>query len=459
VLAAQIFKANDIRGIADPAAGLPQEWDEAGARALGLAYGQLLGAEEMAVVAHDMRTSGPRLEAAFVEGVTAQGVHVVKAGLASTDQLWFASGFLDVAGVQLTASHNPSAYNGMKFCRRQAQPVSPAFLAELAALATAYDSGARPAPAGRPRGRVTERDLLAEYAAYLHSLVDVQGWRRLKVVVDAGNGMAGHTVPAVLGPLDLDIIGLYLDLDGRFPHHQPNPLAPENLVDAQRAVRAAGADVGLVFDGDADRCFVIDERGEVCPPSAVTALIAVAELAREPGAAVVVNTITSDAVREIVAERGGRIVESRVGHTYVKAEMAAHHAIFGGEHSAHYYFRDFWGADTGMLAALHVLARLGHGQRPLSELIAECDRYAASGEINSVVADPEAVMAKVAAAFAGQGEARWGDGVKVVGPDWWFNLRPSNTEPLLRLNVEAAAKDKMAQLRDTVLKLIAEEES
>jgi phosphomannomutase len=457
VLAPQIFKANDIRGITEPADGVCLEWDEQGARSLGLAYGQLLGAEEMAVVAHDMRDSGPRLEAAFVEGLAAQGIHVVKAGLASTDQLWFASGLLAVPGVQFTASHNPASYNGVKFCRRGAQPVSPVFLAELAALATAYDKGER-LPAGtRTAGRVTERDFLDDYAACLHALVPWQGVRRLKVVVDAGNGMAGHTAPAVLGPLGLDIVGLYLDLDGRFPNHEPNPLVPENLVDAQRAVQQEGADLALVFDGDADRCFVIDERGRTVSPSTVAALIATAELARQPGAAIVVNTITSNAVREVVAEHGGRIVESRVGHTYMKAAMAENQAVFGGEHSAHYYFRDFWGADTGMLAGLHVLAQLGRQDRPLSELTARYDRYAASGEINSVVADADTVMAKAAQAFTGQGEVCWGDGLKLTGDGWWFNLRPSNTEPLLRLNVEAVSADQMARLRDAVLTLIAEE--
>jgi phosphomannomutase len=459
VLAPQIFKANDIRGIVDPAPNQPSEWDEQGALALGWAYGQLLGAEQMVVVSHDMRVSGPRLEAAFVDGVTAQGVHVVKAGLASTDQLWFASGYLDVPGVQFTASHNPSLYNGLKFCRRQAQPVSPEFLVELAALATAYDQGALPAPAAQHQpGRVTERDLLAEYAAYLHKLVNLDGIRRLKVVVDAGNGMAGHTAPAVLGPLNVDIIGLYLDLDGSFPNHQPNPLVPENLIDARQAVREHGADIALVFDGDADRCFVIDELGEVVPPSAITAMIAVAELEREPGATVVINTITSDAVRQIVAEHGGEVVESQVGHTYVKAKMADHQAIFGGEHSAHYYFREFWGADTGLLAGLHVLNQLGRTDQPLSELSAEYTRFYASGEINSTVRDADTVMARVADAFDGQGAALWGDGVKVVGDGWWFNLRPSNTEPLLRLNVEASSEERMRSLRDTVLSLIAEQE-
>ncbi|MDR1212554.1 MAG: phosphomannomutase/phosphoglucomutase [Propionibacteriaceae bacterium] len=455
MLADGIFKANDIRGLVS---GPQIEWDSAGAEALGQAFGRL-NPDGAMVVSHDMRDSGPELMEAFVAGATSQGVDVTVIGLASTDQLWFASGWLDLPGAQFTASHNPAAYNGVKFCQRQAQPVSPHFLVELADLSRQIDAGTVSlAPAARP-GQVTGRDLLDDYAAYLRSLVDLDRCRRLKVVIDAGNGMAGHTVPAVLGPYDLDLIGLYLDLDGSFPNHQPNPLVPENLVDAQRAVVQHQADLALVFDGDADRCFVIDERGEVVAPSTITALIAVEQLAREPGGVIVINTITSDAVRQIVSERGGRVVESRVGHTYVKAKMAEQRAIFGGEHSAHYYFRDFWGADTGLLAGLHVLARLGHDHRPLSELVAEYTRFVGSGEINSTVRDPDRCQAAVAQAFAGQGEVEWGDGVKVTGDGWWFNLRPSNTEPLLRLNVEARDTVQMASLRDQVLHVIATEEA
>jgi phosphomannomutase len=456
VLSPAIFKANDIRGVAT---GPHPEWDEAGARALGLAYGHLLGPGATVVVSRDMRPTGPALQAAFTDGLTRQGVNAILAGLSSTDQLWFDSGFLDLPGAQFTASHNPATYNGLKFCRAQAQPVSPEFLVDLAELAQRYDRGELAPDVTLAPGSVTERDLLGDYAAYLHQLVPLQGRRHFKVVVDAGNGMAGHTVPAVLGPLDVEVVGLYLDLDGNFPNHEPNPLVPANRVDAQNAVKATGADLALIFDGDADRCFVIDERGETVSPSAITALIAVAELQREPGATIVINTITSDAVREIVAEHGGQTVESRVGHTYVKAEMARHHAIFGGEHSAHYYFRDFWGADTGLLAGLHVLAQLDASDGPLSELVAAYTRYVASGEINSTVTDAPATMAHVAAAFAGRGEARWGDGVKVVGPGWWFNLRPSNTEPLLRLNVEATSADQMAGLRDEVLDLVHSKET
>jgi phosphomannomutase len=304
------------------------------------------------------------------------------------------------------------------------------------------------------RGRRSEHDLLPAYADYLHSLVDLSGIRQLRVVADAGNGMAGHTLPAVLGGDDLELIGLFLDLDGTFPNHPPNPLEPANLLDAQAAVRDNAADLALVFDGDADRCFIIDERGEVVSPSAITAMIASQELAREPGATIVCNKITSRVVPEVVLSEGGKIVITRVGHTFVKAAMAEHNAIFGGEHSAHYYFREFWGADTGMLAALHVLSAAGRSDRPLSELVARFDRYAASGEINSMVGDQQVVMDRVAAAFAGRGEQDRLDGLTISSPDWWVNVRPSNTEPLLRLNVEAASRDTMEALRDETLGLI-----
>jgi phosphomannomutase len=374
---------------------------------------------------------------------------VIDIGLSSTDQLWFASGSLDLPGAMFTASHNPSEYNGIKFCLAGAKPITPAALAEIADRASASES-----MAAVERGRRSEQDLLPAYADYLHSLVDLSGIRQLRVVADAGNGMAGYTLPAVLGGDDLELIGLFLDLDGTFPNHPPNPLAPENLLDAQAAVRDNAADLALVFDGDADRCFIIDERGEVISPSAITAMIASQELAREPGATIVCNKITSRVVPEVVLSEGGKIVITRVGHTFVKAAMAEYNAIFGGEHSAHYYFREFWGADTGMLAALHVLSAAGRSDRPLSELVARFDRYAASGEINSLVGDQQMINHRVAAAFAGRGEQDRLDGLTISSPDWWVNVRPSNTEPLLRLNVEAASRETMEALRDETLGLI-----
>jgi phosphomannomutase len=444
-----IFKANDIRGITEDSA---PEWDAAGAYALGVAVVEVLRLNSGAgalVVGRDMRTSSPRMAAAFIDGVLSRGVNVVDTGLSSTDQLWFASGWLDLPGAMFTASHNPSEYNGIKFCLAGAKPITSATLAEIADRASAAEPLPRVAP-----GQRSEQDLLPAYAAYLHSLVDLTGIRRLRVVADAGNGMAGYTLPAVLGGDDLVLIGLFLDLDGNFPNHPPNPLEPENLLDAQAAVRQNAADLALVFDGDADRCFIIDERGGVVSPSVITAMIASQELAREPGATIVCNKITSRVVSEVVLAEGGKIVVSRVGHSFVKAAMAEHSAIFGGEHSAHYYFRDFWGADTGMLAALHVLAAAGRSDRPLSELVARFDRYAASGEINSLVSDQQMIMNRVAAAFSGRGEQDRLDGLTVSGPDWWVNVRPSNTEPLLRLNVEAADGETMEALRDETLGLI-----
>ena len=348
-----------------------------------------------------------------------------------------------------TASHNPGNYNGVKFCLRDAAPISPEQLKEIARRALAA-----PPPAAETRGTLTEQDLLDDYAAHLHSLVDLAGIRRLQVVVDAGNGMAGHTLPAVLGGQNLELIELFTELDGSFPNHPPNPLEPENLVDAQRAVLDQQADLALVFDGDADRCFVIDERGEVVNPSTITAMIASQELDREPGGTIVINAITSAAVAEIVAARGGKIVITKVGHTFVKAAMAEHQAIFGGEHSAHYYFRDFWGADTGMLAALHVLAALGGGRQPLSELTEQFSRFASSGEINSTVTDTVAVTERLAEHFADRGRLERMDGLTVRGADWWVNVRPSNTEPLLRLNVEAPDPQQVAALRDEALAII-----
>jgi phosphomannomutase len=444
-----IFKANDIRGITE---GSDPEWDAAGAYAVGAAVVEVLDLNTgtgALVVGRDMRTSGPQMAAAFMEGVLSRGVDVIDIGLSSTDQLWFASGWLDLPGAMFTASHNPSEYNGIKFCLAGAKPITPATLAEIADRASATE----PVPAVE-RGQRSEQDLLPAYANYLHSLVDLTGIRRLRVVADAGNGMAGYTLPAVLGHDDLELIGLFLDLDGTFPNHPPNPLEPENLLDAQAAVRENAADLALVFDGDADRCFIIDERGEVVSPSAITAMIASQELAREPGATIVCNKITSRVVPEVVLAEGGKIVITKVGHTFVKAAMAEHDAIFGGEHSAHYYFREFWGADTGMLAALHVLSATGRSDRPLSDLVARFDKYAASGEINSLVSDQQMIMDRVAAAFAGRGDQDRLDGLTISGPDWWVNVRPSNTEPLLRLNVEAANQETMQALRDEALGLI-----
>ncbi|WP_306366278.1 phosphomannomutase/phosphoglucomutase [Nocardiopsis sp. CC223A] len=444
---AGIFKAYDVRGV------IPDTLDADISRAIGAAFARVVGGPAV-VVAHDMRPSSPELARAFADGVTSQGVDVVFAGLGSTDLLYYGSGALDLPGAMFTASHNPAQYNGIKMCRAGAAPISAETgLAEIRRLA---EEGV-PAHDG-PAGTVTERDLLAGYADHLRTLVDLSGIRPLKVVVDAGNGMGGHTVPAVLEQgLPLEVVPLYFELDGTFPNHPANPLDPANIVDLQKKVRETGADLGLAFDGDADRCFVVDENGDAVPPSAITALVAVQELAKDPGATVIHNLITSHAVPEIVREHGGVPVRTRVGHSYIKATMAETGAVFGGEHSAHYYFRDFWKADTGMLAAMHVLRVLGTDERSLSEITAEYSRYAASGEINSEVADAADRAAAVRAAFAGREGAEVDelDGLTVALPDGsWFNLRASNTEPLLRLNVEAPDTEAVNALRDEVLAIV-----
>ncbi|WP_028850044.1 phosphomannomutase/phosphoglucomutase [Thermocrispum municipale] len=444
-----IVKAYDIRGV------VGEQLTEELVREFGAAFARLMRSEgaQSVVIGHDMRDSSPRLADAFADGVVAQGVDVVSIGLASTDQLYFASGALQLPGAMFTASHNPAAYNGIKLCRAGASPVGQE--SGLADIREAVENGV-PAHDGPPGSR-SERDVLADYAVYLRKLVDLSGIRPLRVVVDAGNGMGGHTVPTVFDGLPVTIEPLYFELDGTFPNHEANPLEPENLRDLQAKVRELGADAGLAFDGDADRCFVVDERGEPVTPSTVTALVAVRELAKEPGGTIIHNLITSKAVPELVREHGGKPLRTRVGHSFIKAKMAETNAIFGGEHSAHYYFRDFWRADTGMLAALHVLAALGEQPRPLSELAAEYQRYVGSGEINSTVDDQVARMMAVKEAFAHRPGVTIDelDGLTVELPDGsWFNVRPSNTEPLLRLNAEAADEQAVTALADEVLAII-----
>jgi phosphomannomutase len=452
----KIVKAYDVRGI------VPDQFNESVARALGTAFVEMLRESgdnaDRIVLAHDMRDSGPGLAAAFARGANAAGAAVLNIGLGSTDQLYYASGALDLPGAMFTASHNPAQYNGIKLCRAGAKPVGQD--SGLAVVRRRAELLLDDLNAGADGPTLIEaRDVLGDYAAHLRSLVDLSGIRPLKVIVDAGNGMGGHTVPAVLGDqvlaaLPLTIVPMYFELDGSFPNHEANPLDPANLVDLQEAIRSQGADIGVAFDGDADRCFIIDENGDPVSPSAVTALVASRELAKFPGSTIIHNLITSAAVPEIIVERGGKPVRSRVGHSFIKAEMARTNAVFGGEHSAHYYFRDFWFADTGMLAAMHVLAALGGQDRPLSELAAEFERYTASGEINSTVADAPGRVAEVRAAFP---DATFDelDGMTVTLADGsWFNLRASNTEPLLRLNVEAPKPDRMASLRDEVLAIV-----
>jgi phosphomannomutase len=442
----EVFKAYDVRGL------VPEQVDEDLARAVGAAFVAVTDAASTGVVVgHDMRPSSPGMARAFAEGAAGAGADVTLIGLASTDELYFASGALGLPGAMFTASHNPAQYNGIKMCRAHAVPVG--MDTGLAQIRDRVASG--DLPRSEAPGSITERDVLDDYAAHLLTLVPVAG-RRLKVVVDAGNGMAGHTAPAVLGRLELDVVPMYYELDGTFPNHEANPIDPANLVDLQAKVRETGADIGLAFDGDADRCFLVDERGELVNPSALTGLIAARELAKEPGATVIHNLITSRAVPEIVTELGGVPVRTRVGHSFIKATMAETDAIFGGEHSGHFYFRDFWRADSGMLAALHTLAALAEFAGTLSELLAQYQRFHSTGEINSTVEDQAAVMRTIEQEYAGTADVEIDhlDGLTVTHPDWWFNVRPSNTEPLLRLNAEAADPEVLEKLRDGVLATI-----
>ncbi|GGH65370.1 phosphomannomutase/phosphoglucomutase [Rothia aerolata] len=455
------FKAYDVRGI------VGETITEESVRATAAAFVDVLGlAGQNVLVGSDMRPSGPSFVDAFAEGATARGANVIKIGLISTDELYFACGVENAAGVTFTASHNPAEYNGMKMAKAGAVPISSETgLFDVRDLAQKYlDSGE--IPAAETRGSVSEKDFLKAYAEYLRKLVDLSNIRPLKVVVDAGNGMGGMTTPAVLGDsilpgLPLEIEPLYFELDGTFPNHPANPLEPANLVDLQKAVVEHGADLGLAFDGDADRCFVVDEKGEPVTPSAITAIVAEREIARakaegnaEP--TIIYNLITSKAVPELVEAQGGRAIKTRVGHSFIKAVMAEENGVFGGEHSAHYYFKDFFNADTGMLAAMHVLAVLGTDERPLSEIGAAYSPYASSGEINSELEDKAAAVERVRAAFGDEVEVSEMDGTtfehKTEG--WWVNLRPSNTEPFLRMNLEAPDTATMERVRDRVLELV-----
>ncbi|POH61248.1 phosphomannomutase/phosphoglucomutase [Arthrobacter glacialis] len=455
------FKAYDVRGLV----GKTITADSV--RAVGAAFVDVLALKGQTVlIGGDMRPSSPEFAQAFADGASRRGADVVMLGLISTDELYFASGVLNAAGVVFTASHNPAEYNGMKMTRAGAVPLSSETgLTEIRDLAQQYLANG--IPAASTTGTQGEQDVLQDYSEYLRKLVDLTGSRPLKIVVDAGNGMAGMTTPAVLGEallpgLPFEIVPLYFELDGTFPNHPANPLEPANLLDLQAAVVAHGADIGLAFDGDADRCFVIDELGAPLSPSAVTALVARREIARakalgEEQPTVIHNLITSRAVPELIEHDGGRAVRTRVGHSFIKATMAEEGAVFGGEHSAHYYFRDFFNADTGMLAAMHVLAALGEQEGPLSELGREYEPYVSSGEINSQLADVPAAVARVRAAYTTEDVVVDElDGVTFTAKDgtWWFNLRASNTEPFLRLNAEAVDATTMADLRDAILDLV-----
>ena len=460
----QIVKSYDVRGLVGSQLTAPI------VSALAAAFvDEVEAAGKDVVVGHDMRDSSPEFAAAFAIGAQARGANVVSIGLCSTDESYFASGFLDAPAAMFTASHNPASYNGIKFSRAGAKGISiDTGLGSIRDRAQIYLEN-QISEVAQP-GSYRELDVLTRYATYLRELVDLGSIRPLKVVVDAGNGMGGLTVPAVLSTaaglskLPLEIIEMYFELDGSFPNHEANPLDPKNLVDLQRAVVEHGADIGLAFDGDADRCFVVDENGDAVTPSAVAAIVARREIAREkatnPGSPITVlhNLLTSNVVREVIEEDGARAVRTKVGHSLIKDQMAATNAIFGGEHSAHYYFRDFWGADNGMLAAMHVLAEFGAQTSPLSEFARQYNPYFMSGEINSTVADVQAAKDRVLAAFEGRANVEEFDGITLSSPAqanwWWFNVRASNTEPLLRLNLEAANESTMSAIRDEVLALI-----
>jgi phosphomannomutase len=444
-----IFKAYDIRGLVD------DELSPDFAFAVGLAFARFLEIERepsTVIIGEDMRPSSPELAEAFSAGVTSNGTNVIRIGLASTDMLYFAAGSKNLPGAMFTASHNPAAYNGIKLCLSGARPIG-----KETGLLTIENFVRNGMPiAMRPPGTETHEDLLAAYADHLHKLVTFKGNRPLKIVIDAGNGMAGFTAPAIFERLGAEIIPLFFELDGNFPNHEANPIDPANLRDLQKAVLEHKADIGLAFDGDADRCFLVDEKGEAVDPSLLTALIASRELAKFPGATIIHSLISSRTVVEVINELGGVPVRSRVGHSYIKALMAETGAIFGGEHSGHFYFKDFWRADSGALAALHALAALGESEKSVSQLLGPFKRYIASGEVNSRVKDADVVIKSIKAKYSALPDFKIDelDGLTASTGSWWFNVRASNTEPLLRLNVEADTAANMVVHRDEILALI-----
>lgn len=442
----QVFKPYDVRGI------VPSELDGPLCRAVGVAFARFSGATRL-VVARDMRRSSPELSRAFIEGATSEGTSVTDLGLASTDMLYFASGLLDAPGAVFTASHNPADYNGIKLCRAGAAPVGEdSGLVEIQRLT--IDALAEGGPEGQAPGSVEPLDLLEAYAAHVRSFVDPGALRPLRVVADVANGMGGLVVPPVFAPLPVELEVLYPELDGSFPNHPADPIQEKNLADLRRRVVETKADVGMAFDGDADRVFLIDDQARPVSGSVTTALVAQAMLERHPGATILYNLICSRMVPEVIAESGGKPVRTRVGHSFIKAVMAETGAVFGGEHSGHYYFRDNYRADSGLIAAVIVLEVMSRTGRSLSELRGPLERYAATEEINSRVGDQEAVIEKVAAHFAGAGSQERLDGLSVDLGDWWFNLRPSNTEPLLRLNLEAVSEERRDAGAAKVLALV-----
>ena len=445
----KIIKAYDIRGL------VKDEITPDFSFSLGIAFAKFLEYERepaTIVVGEDMRPSSPLLAEAFSDGATSQGMDVIRIGLASTDLLYFASGKLNLPGIMFTASHNPAKYNGMKLCKSGARPIGQE--SGLVKIRELIEQGVP--ISNRPLGSVRNQDLLKDYVDYLLSLFPDKAFkkRKLKVVIDAGNGMAGFTAPAVMKRLNIELIPMYFELDGNFPNHEANPIEAKNLKDLQKRVKKENADIGLAFDGDADRCFLINEKGELVNPSALTSLIAVHQLKVKPGSTIIYNLISSKAVSEVIAENGGIGVRSRVGHSYIKSLMAESGAVFGGEHSGHFYFSNFWRADSGMLAALYALAELMATKSTLSELLDPFNRYASSGEINSTVKDVKKSIDLIRKKYGNDYQVDELDGLTITADSWWFNLRASNTEPLLRLNVEAETEKEMVKIRDTVLSLI-----
>ena len=428
-----IVKAYDVRGTT------PDQMNEEVARALGIGFARFSGAPGV-IVARDMRQTGESLVRAFTEGVTSLGVDVVDLGLASTDLVYFAAGALDMPGAMFTASHNPAQYNGVKFCLAGARPVGlETGLGDVRDTAKKVLAGSGP-EVSATRGTVTHRDMLAEFAEHVISFIDTSLLNPLRVVADTANGMGGLIVPVVFGKLPMmELEVMYPELDGSFPNHPADPIQPANQRDLQARVVSGGFDVGLAFDGDADRVFVVDEKGRGLSGSTTTAILAAAILRTNPGATILHNLICSRAVPEVIRENGGTPVRTKVGHSFIKQVMAETGAVFGGEHSAHYYFLDNYRADSGIIASMFILAEMARTGKPLSELRVPFERYEASGEINTEVGDPNAVIDIVAGKFAGHPQDRL-DGLTVDCGDWWFNLRPSNTEPLLRLNLEASTR-------------------
>ena len=444
-----IFKAYDIRGI------YPDALNEEVARQVGRAYVHYLGLPgSRVVVGRDMRLSGPALEEAFIQGVTESGADVLDIGLVSTDALYFAVGHLEEpGGAMITASHNPKDYNGFKLCREDAIALSgDEGIYQIRDLIT---SGKLPEPAEYP-GSVEESDITDDYAEHCLTFINTEGVRPLKIVVDAGNGMAGKMRPPIFEKLPFDYVSMYFELDGSFPNHPPNPIEPENMEELQERVKSEGADFGVAFDGDADRCFVVDEKGVTISGDLLAALVAKNILEKEPGATILYSAVCSKAFPELVASEGGRAIRTKAGHSIIKPQMREYDAAFGGEHSGHFYFRDNYFADSGIIAMLTVAELVARQDGPLSELLAPIDHYVRSGEINSEVSDQEATLQKVEEHYAQRDDPKIDhlDGLTVDYGDWWFNLRPSNTEPLLRLNVEASDRETMERERDELLGLI-----